>query len=182
GEGLQPQDVSAPSCRPDEFETVSHYKHNQEGVPDRAEPLELHHRCDQGNDRQNTPAQASDDAVGFAASSKVGEAVGAVDAEVQAAEVQASATNGTAYEVDSNRQWNRIAASEDSGREARVGVQRPLPRVSWGRWRRRTRSADTGPLLDPRADGALRHDFENSRGQRASGRAGAAGPRGLGAW
>jgi hypothetical protein len=77
---LERQDVSAPSCRPDEFETVSHHKHNQEGVPDRAEPLELHYRCDQGNDRQNTPAQAGDDAMGFTASSKVGEAVGAVDA------------------------------------------------------------------------------------------------------
>src|SRR5205807_424166 len=28
GEGLQPQEVSAPRCRPDEFETVSHHKHN----------------------------------------------------------------------------------------------------------------------------------------------------------
>src|SRR6266446_7512083 len=95
---------------PDELETVSDYEYDQEGVPDRAEPIQPHQRRDEGDDRENSPAKAGDDAVRLAASSKIRQAIGAEGCEVQATGIQAGWTDCAADEKNTNRNWNCPAA------------------------------------------------------------------------
>src|SRR5207245_8039671 len=112
---------------------------------------------DQGDDAQDAPAKAGDDAMGFPAPGKVREAVGAERDEVQAGEVQAAAPYSSTDEKDPDGNGNRITASEDRGDEARIPVHRSFPRAIGGCRRRRTCPTNTGPLLEPGIYGALRH-------------------------
>ena len=75
----------------DELETVSSHEHDQKNIPDRFQPVELHHSRDQCDNRQDAPVRPGDDAVGLAASSEVGEAISAVGGAVQAGHMKAAA-------------------------------------------------------------------------------------------
>src|SRR5712692_3787674 len=156
---LLTQDMGVPSSCPGQLEPVSQDRHNQECVPYWTKPIELHHRADQGDDAQDAPARAGDDAMGFPAPGKVREAVGAERDEVQASEVQAAAPYSSTDEKDRDGNGNCITASKDGGSEARIPVHRSFPRTSGGCRRRRTCPTNTGPLLEPGIYGALRHDI-----------------------
>jgi len=54
---------------------VSGHGHDHKGIPDWVKPIEVHHRGHKANDAKNTPARAGDDAMGFAAPSKVRKAI-----------------------------------------------------------------------------------------------------------
>jgi hypothetical protein len=77
---------------------VSEHKNDQEGFPDRAESIQMRQCRGEGDDRENPPANAGDDAVRLAASSKISEAIRAKCCEVQATGIQARWTDCAADE------------------------------------------------------------------------------------